>query len=106
MCVALTHAIRLQYTAYMKIAFIPQTGVDQALRDELEQALGADESMSEFVANAVRRAVNYRKIQTAFHAQGMVASEEFHRTGAGTPAEEIVETMKAMLDARRKQLGL
>ena len=52
--------------AAMKKAVIPQVHVEPAaLRAELEQVLATNESISDFVEAAVRRAIEHRRVQAA-----------------------------------------
>lgn len=89
----------------MKDAVIPQVRVESALRAELEQVLQTDESITEFVEAAVRRAIEYRRVQRSFDARAEAALEEFRRTGESVPAEDVLQMLQARLDARRRQLA-
>lgn len=89
----------------MKNAVIPQVRVDAALRSELEQVLQADESITEFVEAAVRRAIEHRRVQSSFDARGEAALLEFRRTGESVPAEDVLQMLQARLDARRRALA-
>jgi predicted transcriptional regulator len=88
----------------MKTAVIPQVRVEPALREELDAVLGENETLSEFVEDAVRRAVEYRRVQAAFLAKGDQAWDEFQRTGQAIDADEVLATLQGRLDARRRQL--
>lgn len=88
----------------MKTSVIPQVRVEPELRAELDSVLGEDETISDFVEGAVRRAVEHRRIQTEFRARGQAAFEHYQRTGISHPAKEVFNGLQAKLDARRKQL--
>lgn len=90
----------------MKSAILPQVRVEPQLRADVESVLAKGESLSEFVEEAVRRAVEYRRVQDDFHARGEASWQEYQRTGEAYPAEEVLEELRALTDARRKQLGL
>ena len=94
----------MHYTRRMKTAVIPQVRVEPALREELDAVLGENETLSEFVEDAVRRAVEYRRVQAAFLAKGDQAWAEFQRTGQAIDAEDVLATLQGRLDARRRQL--
>ena len=51
----------------MKSAVIPQVRVEPELRAELEAVLHQGETLSEFVEASVRKAVEFRRVQTRFH---------------------------------------
>ena len=88
----------------MKSAVIPQVRVEPELRAQLEAVLGKDETLTEFVEDAVRRAVERRRVQAAFYARGEAAWQEYLRTGVATPAKHVLAELQSRLDARRKQL--
>jgi predicted transcriptional regulator len=88
----------------MKTALIPQVRVEPELRAELEAVLQENESLSEFVEEAVRRAVERRRVETAFHSRGEKAWKAYQRTGHAVPAEEVLAKLQAKLQARRKEL--
>lgn len=89
----------------MKSAVIPQIRVEPELRAELESVLQPGETMTDFVEATVRNAIAFRRVQTAFHARARAASEEYHRTGASVPVENVLERLQSKLDAKRKKLG-
>ncbi len=88
----------------MKTAVIPQVRVEPELRAQLDAVLTENETLSDFVEVAVRRAVEHRHIQTAFHARGQAAFEHYQRTGLSHVAVDVFDTLQAKLDARRKQV--
>jgi predicted transcriptional regulator len=97
-------ATQTHYTGRMKTALIPQVRVEPELRAELEAVLQENESLSEFVEEAVRRAVERRRVETAFHSRGEKAWKAYQRTGHAVPAEEVLAKLQAKLQARRKEL--
>jgi len=88
----------------MKTAIIPQVRVDLELRSDLEAVLLKGETLSGFVESTMRSAVEYRRMQAEFQARGEAAWQQYQRTGASIPAEEVVNELRDMLEAKRKQL--
>jgi len=88
----------------MKTAVIPQVRVEAELRAQLEEVLAKDETLSDFVEDAVRRAVARRRVEAAFHARGEAGWQQYLRTGKAKPAEQVLDAMQARLDSRRKKL--
>lgn len=98
------HVLQMQYNQRMKTALIPQVRVEPELRQQLEDVLDKDETLSDFVEDAVRRAVERRRVESAFLARGRAALDEFQRTGKATPADQVLDEMQARLAARVKKL--
>jgi len=88
-----------------KTAVIPQVRVEPELRAQLDAVLGEDESLSDFVADAVRRAVERRRVEAEFQARGERAWQAWLRDGVARPADEVIDGLQRRLDARRRQLG-
>jgi Arc/MetJ-type ribon-helix-helix transcriptional regulator len=88
----------------MKSAVIPQVGVEPEIRAQVEAVLGENETLSEFVEDAVRRAVERRRIEAEFLARREAAWQAYRSTGAAVPADEVLDKLQSKLDARRKQL--
>jgi hypothetical protein len=63
------------------------------------------ETLTDFVEAAVRRAIAFRRVQTAFHERAQAASEEYHRSGVAAPVEAVLDRLQAKLDAKGKKLG-
>jgi len=95
----------MRYKRDMKTAIIPQVRVEPELRSDLESVLRDGETLSEFVEATVRSAVVYRRMQTEFHARGEAAWQQYQRTGTSIPAEQVVQELRDMMEAKRKQLG-
>lgn len=90
----------------MKTAVIPQVRVEPALRAELESVLHKGESLSDFIETTVRQAIEFRRVQIAFHARAQAASDEYHLTGVSVAADAVLDRLQSKLDAKRKKLGL
>jgi hypothetical protein len=88
----------------MKSSTLPAVRVEPELRAELEAVLRAEETISTFVAAAVRRAVDFRRVQADFHARGETAWQEYLRTGVSHPVDEVFDRVQDRIDARRREL--
>ena len=60
----------------MKTARFPSVRVDPALRSEIESLLKEGETLSAFVATAVREQVRKRQLQDEFIKRGLASLEE------------------------------
>lgn len=89
----------------MKSAVLPQVRVEPALRGELEAVLHQGETLSEFVEASVRNAVAFRRVQTSFQERAQAAWEHYQQTGTSVSAADVVTTLQARLDAKRKLLA-
>lgn len=89
----------------MKSAVLPQVRVEPELRAELESVLHQGETLSEFVETSVRNAVEFRRVQNEFHARGEAAWAEYQRTGVSYSTTEVMDELRARVEARRQQLG-
>ena len=83
---------------------LPPVRVPQDLRSAAESVLIDGETLSGFIQQSVERAVEYRRVQAAFHARGEAALEHYKRTGISHSADEVVAALQAKLDRKRKQL--
>ncbi len=88
----------------MKTSIIPQVRIEPELRSDLESVLRKGETLSEFVETTVRNAVEYRRMQTEFHARGEAAWQEYRRGGESAPAAQVVQELHDMLEVKRKKL--
>jgi len=94
----------MRHIMRMKTAVLPQVRVVPELRAELESVLRKDETLSGFVEASVRGAVEYRRVQAAFHARGEAAFRQFQRDGVARPAGKVLAELRGKLEAKRKQL--
>ena len=88
----------------MKSATLPAVRVESELRNDLEAVLNETETISSFVEQAVRGAVNYRRTQAEFLARGEQSWQEYLRTGESHPASEVFDRIQDRINARRRQL--
>jgi len=103
-CVAFAHVVRLHYVVAMKTAVIPQVRVEPELRADLESVLLPGETLTEFVEASVRRAVEYRRVQTDFAARCEASLAAYERTGISIPSDAVLTKLEAKVAARVKQL--
>jgi hypothetical protein len=88
----------------MKSAVIPQVRVEPALRASLESVLLPGETLTEFVEESVRRAIEFRRVQADFAARCEASLAAYERTGVSIPADRVVAKLEAKVAARVKQL--
>jgi hypothetical protein len=98
-------AAHLRYTFSMKTASLPSIRVEPELRAQLEDVLGDNETLTEFVEGAVRAAVEHRRVEAEFQARGEAAWQEFKRTGVSYSTEEVFAELRARLADRRQRLS-
>lgn len=89
----------------MKTATIPTIRVAPDFRGEIESVLEQGETLSEFVANAVRQSVLKRQHQSEFVRRGLAEVQETQRLNNGVAAEHVLAQLDAKLDAARKALA-
>ncbi|MCR8959795.1 prevent-host-death protein [Variovorax sp. S2] len=87
----------------MKTATIPSVRVDSEFRKEVEQVLGKDESLSQFVEAAVRASVRQRKEQHEFMARGLQSLADARESGEYFDAGEVMRRLRMKLSAAKAQ---
>lgn len=85
-------------------ASLPAVPVEPEFREELEEVLHENESISDLIEHAVRRAVNYRRMQARFLARGEQAWLEYQRTGQSRSVDEVFDRIQELIDARRREM--
>lgn len=98
---AVVHA---HYNLSMKTAVIPQVRVEPELRADLDAVLLPGETLTEFVETSVRRAVEFRRVQTDFAARCDASLAAYERTGNSIPSDVVLSKLEAKVAARVKQL--
>jgi hypothetical protein len=93
--------MQLRYTHLMKTATLPAVRVEAALREEVEGLLREGESLSEFVEQSVRAAVQRRIHQDEFIARGLASLEAAHRSNRYIDAEVVIEGLQRKLDVAK-----
>ena len=100
----LESVLRMHYSRCMKTAVIPQVRVEPELRADLDSVLLPGETLTEFVETSVRRAVEFRRVQTDFAARCDASLAAYERTGTSIPSEVVLSKLEAKVAARVKQL--
>ena len=62
------------------------------------------ETLTEFVETSVRRAVEFRRVQTDFAARCDASLAAYERTGISIPSDVVLSKLEAKVAARVKQL--
>lgn len=101
---ALEFVVRVHYSQSMKTAVIPQVRVEPELRAALDAALLPGETLTDFVEASVRRAVEFRRVQTDFAARCDASLAEYECTGISVPLDVVLSKLEAKVAARVKQL--
>ena len=83
----------------MKTATIPALRVEPQLRDAVEGVLGAGETISNFMEEALKANVLRRQHQQAFIARGLESAAIARQHQAYYSAESVLDELQAMLDA-------
>lgn len=81
----------------MKTATIPSLRVAPEFREEVEQVLGQNESLSQFVEAAIRASVHRRKSQAEFLARGARSLAAAKESGESFDAGEVMQRLKRKL---------
>jgi hypothetical protein len=88
----------------MKTSTIPAIRVEPALRAELERLLNEGETLSEFVEQSVRTALQRRVDQGEFIARGMASLDRAREANEYIGADTVIAGLQLKLDeARTKQ---
>lgn len=98
------YVVQMHYSEVMKTAVIPQVRVDPELRADLDSVLLPGETLTEFVEASVRRAVEFRRVQTDFAARCDASLAAYERTGVSIPSDLVLSRLEAKVAARVKQL--
>lgn len=101
---ALDAVVQAHYNKAMKTAVIPQVRVEPKLRADLDSVLLPGETLTEFVEASVRRAVEFRRVQTDFAARCDASLAAYERTGVSIPSDVVLSKLEAKVAARVKQL--
>ena len=102
--VSLDVVVHVHYDGIMKTAVIPQVRVEPELRADLDSVLLPGETLTEFVEASVRRAIEFRRVQTEFAARCDASLAAYERTGISIPSDLVLSKLEAKVAARVKQL--
>lgn len=81
----------------MKSAIIPSLRVEPELRQAAENILHEGETLSSFMTESLRTAIQYRKVQQEFIARGLLSKDEAQKTGEYFSAEDVFDELNSML---------
>ncbi len=87
----------------MKTATIPSVRVEPEFREQMEQVLTENESLSQFVETAVRNTVRQRMEQAEFVARGMKSLAQARKSSEYFEADEVVARLRTTLAAAKKK---
>ena len=94
----------MHYNRFMKTAILPSVRVEPELRLSVESMLGAGETLSGFVENAVRQTVQRRQNQAEFVARGLMSLENAKRTGEYVDADDVLKKLTQKLAVAKLKL--
>ena len=83
----------------MKTANIPSLRVEPELRHAVEDALHDDETLSNFMEQALREQVKRRQLQNEFIARGLASRDKAKRTGEYYDAADVLAGLDSMLSS-------
>ena len=88
----------------MKSANSPPLRVTPELRADVESVLKDGESLSRFAEEALRRQIDYRRMQADFLERGLASRAAAKASGEYSSLQEVTESLRLMLQ-RTKQVG-
>jgi predicted transcriptional regulator len=89
----------------MKTATIPSIRVEPSFRQQAENVLGAEETLSAFVETALAEAIERRTMQREFIARGLASLAEAERTGIYHEAASVHKEAADLIAAARRKKG-
>lgn len=81
----------------------PPLRVSSPLRRAAESVLRPDETLSQFMEDAVRSQVALHQTQPDFLARGLAAEERAQASGRYRSADEVIDGLRQTLEYARKQ---
>jgi hypothetical protein len=88
----------------MKTATIPSIRVQPALREEIESSLLEGETLSEFVEQSVRMAVQRRRDQSEFVARGIASLADARKANDYVDSDVVINGLQRKLDVAKAKL--
>lgn len=85
----------------MQTATIPSLRVAPELRQAAEESLQEGETLSGFVEQSIREAVERRRHQREFIARGLASREDARASGVYISSDSVVGKLEAMLVAAK-----
>jgi hypothetical protein len=89
----------------MKTATIPAIRVLPALREQVESSLHQGETLSDFVEQSVRMALQRRRDQSEFVARGMASLNTARQTKDYVDSVAVIDDLQRRLDAAKATLA-
>lgn len=89
----------------MKTAAIPAVRVSPELRRAAEDLLQEGETLSGFVAESVRRNIEFRQAQRAFLERGLASAEAARKSGKYVSSATVMGKLARRLEKVRKESG-
>lgn len=86
----------------MKTATFPPLRVDPQLRQDTESVLQEGESLSQFIEQAVRRQVEFRKANDEFLSRGLASRDQARKTGRYVAADTVLAKLQAKLTEAKR----
>lgn len=91
----------MRYIEAMKSTTIPSVRVEPEFRQQMEQVLAENESLSQFVETAVRNSVRQRMDQAEFVARGLRSLAKAKKSSEYVEADEVVARLRKTLAAAK-----
>jgi predicted transcriptional regulator len=85
----------------MKTATFPSLRVDPELRQAAEDSLQEGETLSSFVEQSIREAIERRQHQKEFLSRGLVSRDAAAASGKYISADAVVAKLETMLQSAR-----
>jgi len=85
----------------MKTASLPSLRVEPELRQAAEEVLLADETLSSFVEESVRRNIEFRQAQQAFIRRGLASAQAARESGRYVAADTVLDKLAQRLEQVR-----
>jgi hypothetical protein len=85
----------------MKTASLPSLRVEPELRQAAEEVLRADETLSSFVEESVRRNIEFRQAQQAFIRRGLASADAARESGRYVAAGDVLDKLAQRLEQAR-----
>ena len=89
----------------MKTATLPAVRVSPDVRLLAESVLREGETLSMFIEDSLKKQAELRKSQDEFIKRGIRAGQRVRETGIYVTAEESTAQLRAMLEAKKKELA-
>jgi predicted transcriptional regulator len=87
----------------MKSSTIPPLRVTSEFRAEAESVLREGESLSRFAEEALRRQIEFRKMQRDFLARGLAARDAARESGVYVPLDEVMGSLRSLLSSAKHE---